>query len=563
MALGYLSNLRKKYDDPIAFYKTFAKEMDATYSEEEKINFHVKGNEELEINTDNQKHLGYLPFKKIYNELELNNFFKKYQKKLTVKYNLNNIFSLLIYSQLLFPGSKKKTIASKDKYFESFNFSLDDVYRSLNYFNAYSKDIQKHLHYKVKELYGRKDELGYYDVTNYYFEIPYNDEDELDEAGNIIKKGFRKRGPSKEHKPDPIIQMGLLMDSNSIPMAFNTFSGNESEKTSLLPTIKRVKADYKLDRVIVVADRGLNTSDNTFFLAGKNDDAHKLDGYIFKQTILGADAKFKEYVLQTNDKNNPYIITQKIDRYGKSYNIKYKSRIFGKTLTIIRDGKRKNKVTVYQKQVIVYSAKTAKKQKKDREKVLLKAQDLINNPTKYNKSTTDFGSAKYIKNLAFVRTTGEIADGLHLKLDLDKIKEEEKYDGYYAIVTSELHLSDNEIIDIYKGLWEIEESFKIIKSEFKARPVYLRLEDHINAHFLVCFVALIILRLLEIKLEKKFTVKKIKDSLFNFNCSYIDQNYYLVNFYNDCTKRICELFECDLGKKFITLAKIKKIFQNQ
>ena len=205
------------------------------------------------------------------------------------------------------------------------------------------------------------------------------------------------------------------------------------------------------------------------------------------------------------------------------------------------------KMTIYQKQMAYYSQKYAEKQKRERELVLKKARDLIANPGKYTRATS-IGAAGYINNIKFVKETGEIPDGVKLSLKLERIAEEEKYDGYYSIVTSEKELSDQEIRDIYRGLWEIEESFKIIKSEFRARPIYLRTENHINAHFLICFVALLILRVLEYKLDKKYPSTEY-ESLIQYSCSHLDQNYYLFDYRDEILQSFEKVFGLDLGIK--------------
>lgn len=554
--IGYLDELEKVYDDPIAYFKSVAKERNLSAPAECKIEVVV--NQRLTDNASSRKNLGYAIPKRIYSLLGINTFLQNKQKHLNIEYNLNSIFSLLIYNRFLFPSSKKKAFDNRDFFFESYDFSIDDLYRSLDYFARYSEPLQKYLHEKVCETIGRDGKLGYYDVTNYYFEIPYNDEDEYDDNGVLVKKGFRKKGPSKEHRPDPIVQMGLLMDSNGIPMAFNTFSGGESEKTSLLPIIRRVKKDYGMERIITVADRGLNTSDNTAFLAGTNDDNSRgHDGYIYGQSILSADKEFKAWVLNPDG----YIHTKETDKDGEEVIFTHKSRVYAKTIQLEnQQGKRTLKMTIYQKQMAYYSQKYAEKQKKERELVLAKAKDLITNPGKYTRATS-IGAAGYIKNIKFVKETGEIPDGISLSLNLEKIAEEEKYDGYYSIVTSEKNLSDREIRDIYKGLWEIEESFKIIKSEFRARPVYLRTENHINAHFLICFVSLLILRVLEYKLDKKYPVNQIRESLIRYSCSHLDQNYYLFDYRDEILKSLEGFFGIDLGKKIMTTSEIKKILQ--
>jgi hypothetical protein len=469
--LGYLEDLKKLHDDPIAHFTEIAKQRTLAESAEQKIEISIRTR--LDDDSSLRRNLGYAIVKCIYSRLDIHTFFQNKQKHLAIEYNLNSIFSLLVYNRFLFPSSKRKAFGDRSFFFESFDFSLDDMYRSLDYFNQYSRQLQQHLNAKVTELIGRNTQLGYYDVTNYYFEIPYNDEDIYDDKGNIIEKGFRRKGPSKEHRPDPIVQMGLLMDSNGIPMAFDTFSGGDSEKTSLLPIIQRVKQDYGLKRIIAVADRGLNTSDNTVFLAGKNDDDTKgHDGYVYGQSVLGADKEFKTWVLTPEG----YRHDKETDKNGDEVTFTHKSRIYAKTVQLVNsEGKRTSKMEIYQKQMVYYSQKYAEKQKKERALVIRKAEDLIAHPGKYTKATS-YGAASYINNIRFSKDTGEIPDGLILSLNLEKIKEEEKYDGYYSIVTSEKNLSDKKIRDIYKGLWEIEESFKIIKSEFRGRPIYLKVK---------------------------------------------------------------------------------------
>jgi len=554
--LGYLEDLEKLYTDPINHFKKVAEERSKSESPQKKLELDLSSR--LPDEADFRKNVGYAVPKSVYSLLNLREFFQKKQRHLNVDYNLNSIFSLLVFNRFLFPSSKKHAYETKDDYFESFDFSLTDVYRSLDYFYKYSNEIQQHLHQRICELIGRNDQLGYYDVTNYYFEIPYEDEDEYDEDGNLIKKGQKKRGPSKEHRKDPIVQMGLLMDSKGIPMAFNTFSGGESEKTSLLPTIRRVKKDFNLQRVIIVADRGLNTSDNTAFISGKNhDDMEGNDGYVYGQSILGADQEFKKWVLNQND----YLNNKEKDEAGNSIIFKHKSRIFAKKIQLKNsDGKRAQQMEIYQKQMVYYSEKYAKKQKMDREKAIAKAKDLIANPGRYSKATS-FGVAGYVNNIKFSKDTGEISDGQILSLNEAKIQHEEQYDGYYSIVTSEKHLSDTEIRNIYKGLWEIEESFKIIKSEFKARPIHVSTDEHVDAHFLICFVALVIMRVLEQMLEKKHTVKQIRNSLIQYSCSYLEQNYYLFDYRDPVIKSVETVFGFDLSKKIMSQAEIKKILK--
>lgn len=557
--IGYLDELQKEYDDPIAHFKQLAKERtEAAKSSEKTIEIDLS--DKLPPSTSLRKNLGYALPKAVYESLGLYDFFQYKQRFINSEFNLNSIFSLLTFNRFLFPSSIKHAYETKDIFFDSFDFALEDCYRALDYFVSYSEEIQALLAKKTKEMFGRDPQLGYWDVTNYYFEIPYEDADELDEDGRLVRKGQKKRGPSKEHRKDPIVQMGLLMDSNGIPMAFNTFSGGESEKTNMLPAIRRAKKDLGIERIIVVADRGLNTSDNTALLSGKNhDDMKHNDGYIYGQSILGADKEFKKWVLDQEG----YVNDTERDKDGDQVIFKHKSRIYAKKVTLKnRAGARVLNYEIYQKQMVYYSKKYAKKQKSDRDRVIAKAKSLIKNPQMYNRSTC-YGAAGYIKNLSFSKETGEIVDGSRLELDQDKIDEEEKYDGYYSIVTSEKDLSDSRIREIYKGLWEIEESFKIIKSEFKARPVFVKTEDHVNAHFLICYVTLVIMRVIEHLLKEQFSTKQIRNALCRYSCSYIDQNYYLFDYRDKVLDEIGNMYEWDLTQKYMSRAKIKNILKHR
>lgn len=573
--IGYLDDLKKYYDDPISHFKEIAKQK----NKEEVTELVIKN-----INTKTieknivQKNLGYSILKAIYKELDISNFLNNKQKKLKIDYKLNDVFSLLVFSRILYPASKKETYNNKNIYFDKFDFSEDDMYRALTYLKDYKEEIELLLWNNTKEKYKRDTSKTFYDCTNYYFEVEYNDEDEyelnndnsikIDEKGNKIikKKGYRKRGPEKNKRPDPIIEMGLLMDASGIPIAYNLFSGNESEKLSLVPEIKRLKNKFKFNRTIVVADRGLNCSDNIIEISGTSlEMSKKRNGYVYGQSVRGADQEFKEWVLNKNgyklDK-----ITDEIE--NKEITFIHKSRIYPKKMYVTRTdkgltkngNKRREWIEVDQKQMVYFSQKYADKQKHDRDIMIEKAKDLIKNPHKYNKATS-YGAANYVKNLKFIKSTGEIADISNLIFDEEKIKEEEKYDGYYSIVTSEEHLSDIEIRNIYRGLARIENTFKVTKSTLASRPVYVWTPDHIEAHFLTCFVSLVILRLLEEKLERKFTPNRIVNSLKNYTSSNIEHNIYLQNNYDDIIENLDSIFNLNLKKKYRTLAEIKKILK--
>lgn len=572
--LGYLHDLEKKIDDPISYYK---KEVEKMKLEE---TYNIPSNldkEELLENNNELLNIGYIFIKLIYEELGLTNFFKDKNNTIKANYDLNKIFSLLIFSRILYPGSKKETFEGRNKFFEPFdNFTLKDLYRSLDYFTNYKEEIETLLWEQTKDKYNRDASHTYYDCTNYYFEINYNDTDLVDEEGNIIQKNYRKRGPEKNHRPDPIIEMGLLMDSNDIPMSYDLFSGNESEKLSLRPIHTRTKAKFNLDRTVVVADRGLNTSDNIFYLSGRND-KNNMDGYIYGQSVRGADQEFKDWLLSQddyicepifNDDGTPKMFRQMIfDDDGncvgyekKQAYFKHKSRIYPKELTIKRDGKRKVKVRTDQKQMVYYSQNYADKQRRDRNQMIERAKDIIAHPNKYDKITAK-GAKSYINNIKFVKSTGEVAEGLDLSLKLDKIKEEELYDGYYSIVTSELNMTDDELRKKYRGLSKIEDTFKITKSELESRPVYVWTKEHIESHFLTCFVSLVILRLLEKKTNNKYSISKMIESMKKFKAMIRTENIYKLFGYDSILNELCSTFDIFDFKKNMKREKIRKLLK--
>ena len=569
--LGYLDDLEKKYKNPIEHFKRQAQQKN-----DEEINKLIIDNlntKEIDENS-NQKNLGYFVLKKIYKELGISTLLNQKQKELKIYFNLDDILSMLVNMRILKPGSKKDAYDNSNILFDKIDFSLDDVYRCLTYLSPLQQEIQKTIWKNTKDKYNRDTSKTYYDCTNYYFEIEYNDEDifERDDNGEVIldkngipkikQKGYRKRGPEKNHRPDPIIEMGLLMDGSGIPLAYNLFPGNESEKLSLVPQFNKIKDDFNLERTIVVADRGLNTSDNIIKIAGISlEQALKHNGYVYGQSVRGADEEFKSWVLSDG---------YKIDVINDDENkiiFKHKSRITPKKMYVVRDdkgkttngNKKRETILVNQKQMVYYSQKYADKQKRDRETIIKKATDLINHPELYTKATS-YGVAGYVNNLKFVKETGEIADASNLSLNLERIKEEEKYDGYYSIVTSEENLSDIEIRNIYRGLSKIEETFKVTKSGLEARPVWVSRADHIESHFLTCFISLIIIRLLEIKLDNKYSFKKIIQTIRNYTSNHIEHDVYLQSFRNDVIKDIENVFSVDLSKKYLTLSQIKKFF---
>lgn len=567
-SIGYLSVLKETINDPIAYYNQYAKKLTEEKNAKKNQTVEIDKSEELTVGTNDTRNVGYGVFKTLYKMLDLDKFWNWKTRGKKTKFSTDQIFRLLTFSRALNPGSKKYTLENKDFFFEPFNgFSLDDIYHALDIIAANQEELQKWVFEHSKKICERDISTSYFDCTNYYFDISHPDIDELDDDGNPVDPDgnpvpakYRKRGPEKNHRPDPIVEMGLMMDANGIPVAYDLFPGNESEKVHMRPIIERIKREYEDCRIIFVADRGLNTSDNIYWLNGDNkSDVNERDGYVYGQTIRGADAEFKSFVLSGGYK------TDIIYDDGDKVTFKHKSRIYPKELhvNVTKPGSKKpakKSVKVDQKQMVYYSEKYAKKQKADRDAMIARANDLIKYPKKYDRVTAK-GSAAYVKNIAFDKSTGEIIDGRSLELDMEKINEEEKYDGYYSIVTSELQMKDEEMRKVYRGLTKIEDSFKITKTFFESRPVYVRTNDHIDAHFATCFLALVLERLLEHKLDHKYPTGQIIDSIWKYNCTHLDTNNWQFTYYDEVIDACGKTLDMDLKKKYRTQQEVQRLLR--
>lgn len=557
---GYLENLENLYDDPDKFLNEELDRLKREFETKVTATFNKK---EFNSFDDDTFNIGYAYLKSIFKDLNISDILKNKQYSTNIEYSLTKACELLTYSRILDPGSIKYTYEHKNQFFEPFDLSLDDLYRSLKPILDCKEDIFKTIWENTKEKYNRDASTSYYDCTNYYFEIEYDDKDIKNEQGNIIKKGLRKRGPEKNHRPDPIVEMGLLIDKQGFPISYNLFPGNTSEKETLIPEIKKIKQRHNIDKIVVVADRGLNCSENMIKMAGIDLDRENRDGYIYGQSVRGADQEFKDWIL-----GNDYIIDKITDDEGNEIIFKHKSRIYPKKMYITRDdkgltksgNKKKQSITVDQKQMVYYSQKYADKQKRDRQMVIEKAKDLIKNPGAYTRATS-YGAAGYINNIKFDKETGVISNGLELSLNQEKIDEDAKFDGYYSIVTSEENLSDLELRNIYKGLSKIEETFKITKSEFEARPINVRLDDHIDAHFLICFISLVIIRILQDNVNNKYTIKKLLEKMKNFKCTHETGNLYKFIGYKPEIQYLNRKLNLNIDMKYNTREEIRKILK--
>ena len=540
--LGFLDELQKDYDDPIAHFRKVVEERNA---EEKQIaaEYVITARKDQLLGEDITRRMnyGYIVIMKLFYELGLEGFLNNRRlRQSKLECNTVSIMKLLVISRILAPGSKKKAYDERGRYFDFEKedaFDLMDIYRSLSHFAKLEKDVQLLIHNRISTNYGRTLDLIYYDVTNYYFEIDKEDD-------------LRKKGVSKEHRPNPIVQMGLASDAEGLPISYEVFAGNESEKLHLRPAVFELRDKYDSGRVIAVADAAQNTGNNVYYLDnGKQ-------GYVFSQSIRGSGAAFKAYI---------------VDEGGYEWNgddYKRKSRVERREIQVDFDRKdgttHKKKVLVDQRQIVFYSKKYAIRAKAKREAALLKAKKLIENPSAYTRATA-YGCLKYVMNVEFDKDTGEVKESNAVPcFDFEAIAEEEKYDGYYAIVTNlfetekgKWKYDDGKVIDLYRGLWRVEDSFRITKSELESRPVYVKRDDRIKAHFLTCFISLVIVRLIQKRTAHLFSSIDLIETMNAISCSHEGANLYLFDHRSEVGDALGKAFSLDFSKLRLTRAEIK------
>ena len=539
--LGYVHDLQQEFPDPIAHFKEAVAQMNAEEKGKRKLTIEIDLKEKLPNESHTRYNLGYAVIMKIYHELELNRFFNNKARHETFEYNTNSIMNLLTITRILHPSSKKRAYEHKDMFFERFDFELYDVYRALSHFSKIGTECQRFISDQISTKFGRDTTLMYFDVTNFHFEIDKTDD-------------FRKRGKEKNNRPDPIVQMALAMDADGIPLYYKLFPGNTHDSKTFIPVFKDVCVRFTPGRVIAVADMGCTSANNIYFLKGGDRDK-RVNGYVFSFSIRKGSEKFKKYVLEDAGYT---------DRDGKplkgDLDYKVKSRTEVREIKItLKNGSQKS-VLIDEKQVVFWSKKYADKARTEREETIKKALDIIANPKKHNKSTVH-GAAAYIKNITFDKKTGEILEepGKKLIYDEEKAVEDAKYDGYYCIITSELEMHEQRVIEIYRGLSDIEDNFKVSKSDLDIQPVHVSRKDRINAHVLTCFISLVILRLIQKKTDYRFTPEQIITCLNKISCSHEHTNLYLFDYRSNISDCIGEAFGIDFTQKRLRLSEIKNI----
>ena len=536
---------KSKGEDPVVWAKNYIDELNKKEKEKTREILISKSPSKLiEKDKQNAFNCGYLFLEKIYYELGIDKICNNISNKHKFEFDLDNILSRLIYSRIIYPSSKLATYELSERFIEQPNFELHHIYRALEIITKENNFIQSELYKNSLKISDRKNGILYYDCTNYFFEIEEEDD-------------FRKYGPSKEHRPNPIAQMGLFMDGNGIPLAFNMTSGNTNEQLTLTPLEETILKDFNLSKFVVCTDAGLASNDNRKF----NNEGER--AFITTQSIKKLKKHLKEWALSPTDWH--------LSGKEKTYDI---SKI-AKKLEAMTDTEKKKKIvnlTFYkerwihengleQKLIVTFSFKYQQYQRHIRENQIERAKKAIENKNfKLDKrKQTDF---KRLIKKTNVTKDGEVAETEVLSIDSKVISQEEQYDGFYGVCTN-LEDDAKEIIKVNHRRWEIEESFRIMKSEFKARPVYLSREDRIRAHFTICFIALLIHRLLEKKIEEKFSCTEIIDCLRNMNIlDHGIDGYEPAYTRTDLTDELHEKFGFRTDYEITSAMDMKKILKN-
>lgn len=536
--LGTEAELREKLNgaDPYVWAKEYIKNL----NEEEKLqkrNVTISYSQSKFIEQDEKRLFngGYLFLQQIYNELGLEKICKDISKKYDFKYNLNSILSRLIYGRVLFPASKLATNEFSKKYIEQPDFDAHQIYRALSVIANESDYIQKEVYNNSLASVNRDTRVIYYDCTNYFFEIEEADID-----------GYRQYGKSKENRPNPIVQMGLFMDANGIPLSFDITPGNTNEQVTLKPLEKKLISDFKMSKFVVCTDAGLASNANRKF----NDVASR--AFITTQSIKKLKGHLKEWSLDPNgwklSGSNKFYDLSTLDEtsdYNKTF---YKERWI-------------NENDLEQKLIVTYSLKYKNYQAKIRNNQIERAITAIDkNPSKLEKTNpNDF--RRFI-NSNSLTTDGEIASKKIHSINDSKIQEESMYDGFYAVCTN---LEDDafSIIKINQRRWEIEECFRIMKTEFEARPVYLQRKERIKAHFLTCFLALTIYRILEKKTNEQFTTEQLLTTLREMDFLKVRGEGYIPTYTRtEITNTLHDTFKFRTDTEIISNEIMKKIIKS-
>lgn len=476
---------------------------------------------------------GYVFLERIYNKIGISKFMKEYQETTRVKYNLDDILKLLVFSRCLNPGSKKKTYENKGNYFFEFSdFKMEDIYKSLDYLALVKDDLSYAMHQGISEEYGRDCTLVFYDVTNYYFE-----------SEEMI--GLRQKGVSKEKKKTGIVQMGLFIDRDGIPITYELFPGCTNDLSTMKPILTKIKKQYNLGKITIVGDKGNNSGKNLSYIDQKN------DKYIISQKIRMRGNKMADIVLDPEG----YIENQ-----AGTFKYKTVKRIRNVDTGEVDKDNKKIKHELIEHLLCFWSLKEERYQHAKRGILDEKIEKFIDDPSLLNASNS-FGVKKYFKKTVYDKDTGEIVKAKnHYEFNEEKYKRDIALDGYYAIVTNDLELTPFDIIDKYRNLSVIEDSFRVTKSDLEGRPVYVWTDEHIKGHFLTCFISLTLYRLLQLETGNKYSVNKLKEALNSAQILQMSNGILHLNKVNLEILELSHKYGVDFSKQFYKSETIKREF---
>lgn len=506
------------------------------------------------------KLFSHILIERILEEIGIIGFVRRYKRFLNSNYDVLGFIRLLIYGRVLNPASKIKTAKQNNDYYDPIvsNIYEYNIYDTLDFIYKYKNNITKMINSKMIEKFNRKANLVFYDVTNFYFEIDSPDSDNVLVDGTILEKGIRKNGVCKEERSLPIVQMGMFMDENGFPISIEMFPGNTLDHLTVKEALINQIDNLNYSRFIFVGDRGMCNYINLLHLL------HKGNGYVISKSIAKSTKEEKEWILKQSDYN---IVSE---------NFKYKSRIVTK---MVKDENNK-KVPITEKEVIYWSKSYYEKQKHENKSFLDFIEKLKNNPETFRITKTQVSCLKkFIKKDFVNEITGEVIDSNRLKaiIDEDKLNAFVDYFGYYKLITSELNMNDCDVIDTYHGLSQIEDQFRVMKSTLNTRPINVWTKEHIQAHLLICMIALIVIRIIQYKIKnsKDFIQKKelnwesglsserIVKALNKWTVDRFPEDYYRFNSLNDeDLSKILKSFDIEIPKKLYRRADLKTIKMN-
>ena len=544
--LGTYDQLSKLHDDPIAWAKSYIEELNRLEKEQKReVVVKYKQSKRIPMGEQRRFNIGYLFLQQIYYSLGLPQICTVISDQYKFTFDLNGILSRLIYGRVLFPSSKLKTFEESKKFLEQPTFSLHHVYRALDVIAAEDAFIQSELYKNSKALSKRNDKVLFYDCTNFFFEIEQ-------------EEGLKQYGPSKQHQPLPLVEMGLFMDGDGIPLAFSIHPGNSNEQQTLIPLEEQILRDFRLAKFVVCTDSGLSSKTNRQF----NTKGGR--AFITTQSIKKLKQDLKDWCLNPTGWKLEGMETEK-DGLPKTFDIHqlqtdeklaehFKQAVFYKERWIKENG-------LEQKLIVTFSLKYKYYQQNIRNRQIERARKLLDGTLSSLKQHSQNDCKRFIKRTG-VTSDGEIADHDLLEIDCRVIEEESRYDGFYAVCTN-LEDPAPQIAKISQRRWEIEECFRIMKTDFKSRPAYVRTENRIKAHFLTCFLSLILYRYLEKALDDPFTADEILDTLRDMEMFSVHGEGYVPTYTRtDVTDALHETFGFRTDYEIINQKEMKKIFQN-